>query len=65
MDNEAEVKLQDDTLEISVHVTFLNVMNTLMLCLSLFKATKQPYWLYLQKMAIWTYKMFFLALASD
>ena len=52
MDNEAEVNLRDDTLEIRVHVTFFNVTNTLMLCLSLFKATKQSYQLDLQKMAI-------------
>ena len=52
MDNEAEVNLWDDTLEISIHVTFFNVMDTLMLHLSLFKATKQSYRLYLRKMAI-------------
>ena len=65
MDNEAEVNLQDDTLEISIHVTFFNMLNTLMLRLSLFKATKQYYRLYLWKMATRTYKMFVLALASD
>ena len=65
MDNEAEVNLWDNALEISIHVAFFNVMNTLMLHLSLFKATKQSYRLYLQKMATQTYKMFVLALASD
>ena len=65
MDNEAEVNLWDNALEISVHVIFFNMTNTLMLRLSLFKATKQSYQLYLQKMATQTYKMFVLALASD
>ena len=65
MDNKAEVNLWDNALEISVHMTFFNVTNTLMLCLSLFKATKQSYRLYLRKMATRTYKMFVLALASD
>ena len=65
MDNEAEVNLWDNVLEISIHVTFFNVMNTLMLRLSLFKATKQSYWLYLRKMATQMYKMFVLTLASE
>ena len=65
MDNEAEVNLWDNALEISIHMTFFNVTNTLMLRLSLFKATKQSHQLYLWKMATQTYKMFVLALASD